>query len=101
MNYNTDGFNNRMNYIHNSNDMNRLKKMGPSNIDNSFARMKVEENKPQVETVNTDKSILTEEIRGNKENFVIRNNNIRNVNARINPNNPVSNVMNKNMFKKF
>jgi len=101
MNYSGDGFNNRSNYIHNSNDVNRLNKMGPSNIDNSFAKMKVRENTPDIQTTNTDKTILKEDARGNKDNFILRNNNMMNANTKVNPNNPVSNAMNKNMFKKF
>ena len=76
MNFNTDGFNNRSNYIHNSNDRNRINKIGPSNIDNSFAKMKIDENKPDIKTVNTDKAILKEEVRGTKENFILRNHNM-------------------------
>lgn len=101
MNFNTDGFNERNNYIHNSNDMNRLNKMGPSNIDSSFAQMKVLENKPNVETANTDTQIIKQEVRGSKENFILRNNNMMNANAKPLSNNPVSNAMNRNMFKKF
>lgn len=96
-----DGFNNRSVYIHNSNDMNRLRKNGPSNFDNSFAQMRAAENRPSVETVNTDKKIIEEEVRGNKENFIIRNNNMRNANASVNPNNPISNAMHRNLFNKF
>ncbi len=101
MNFSTDGFNNRTNYIHNANDRNRLNKMGPSNIDNSFAKMKVEENKPDIKTVNTDSTFIKEEVRGNRDNFVLRNNNMMNVNRKVNPNNPVSNAMNRNRFNKF
>ena len=101
MNFNTDGFNDRTNFIHNSNDKNRLRKMGPSNIDSSFAQMKVSENRPDVTTVNTDKQILTEEARGQRENFILRNNNMMKANTRVNPNNPVNNAMNRNMFKNF
>lgn len=101
MNFNTDGFNERSNYIHNSNDMNRLNKMGSSNIDSSFAQMKINENKPDIETVNTDTVIFKEEVRGAKENFVLRNRNIMNANMKQSSNNPVSNAMNRNMFKKF
>lgn len=100
MNYNTDGFNERTNYIHNSNDMNRLKKEGPSNFDNSFAQMRVDERKNLVETTNQDKVIVTEEVRGNQDNFVLRNNNMRNVNVKPTANNPVSNALNRNMFKR-
>lgn len=96
-----DGFNNRINYIQNSNDMNRLKKNGSKEFDNSFAKMRVAENRPDVETVNADKTISKEEARGKKENFVIRNNNMRNTNASVSPNNPVSNAMNRNLFNKF
>lgn len=99
MNYNTDGFNERTNYIHNSNDINRLKKNGPSNFDNSFAKMRAEEHKSDVETTKQDAVITTEETRGSKDNFVIRNNNMRNANTIPNNNNPVSNALNRNMFK--
>ena len=100
MNFNTDGFNERSIYIHNSNDANRLKQNGTSNIDNSMAKMRVKENKPDVETVNTDKSIYIEETKGNRENFILRNNNLNNFNRPINQNNPVSRAMNNNMFKR-
>ena len=99
MNFNTDGFNERNNYIHNSNDRNRLAKMGPSNIDNSFGKMRSEERRNLVETTNTDTVITTEEVRGSRENFLLRNNNMRNANARPTMNNPVSNALNRNMFK--
>jgi len=101
MNYNTDGFNERRIYINNANDKNKLNKMGPSNIDNSFAKMKVAENKPDIDTVNNDKVIVPEEVRGNRENFLLRNNNMINANRNITQNNPVRDAMNKNMFKKF
>lgn len=101
MNFNTDGFNERMNYINNSNDMNRINRMGPSNSDSSFAQMKINENKPNVETIDTDKVIVCEEAKGNKENFVLRNYNMNNVNRRVNPNNPVNNAMRNNNFKRF
>ena len=101
MKYNTDGFNERNIYIHNQNDKNMLNKTGVSNIDNSFAKMKINENKPDIKTVNSDKQFIKEEAKGNKENFVLRNYNMMNANARVNPNNPVSNAMNKNLFNKF
>lgn len=101
MNFNTDGFNDRSNYIHNSNDMNRLNQAGPSNIDSSFAKMKINENKPDVQTVNTDTAIFKEEVRGARENFVLRNHNMMNANSKPTSSNPVSNAMNRNMFKKF
>ena len=101
MNYNTDGFNNRSVYINNANDANRLRKSGPINSDSSVAQMRINENKPDIKTVNTDKTILKEEVRGSRENFILRNNNINNVNRPINANNPVSNALNRNKFKKF
>ena len=73
-----DGFNERTNYIHNSIDRNRINKMGPSNVDSSFAQMNVNSHKNDVETVDTDKAQVIEEPRGNKENFIIRNKNIMN-----------------------
>lgn len=100
MKFNTDGFNERINYINNSNDMSKLKQNGPNNIDNSFARMRVEERRNMVETTNHDSIIVPKEIRGNKENFLIMNNNINRTNAKPNINNPVSNAINRNMFKR-
>jgi len=101
MNFNTDGFNERTNFINNANDRNRLNKMGPSNSDSSVAKMRIIENRPNIETVNTDKTILKAEARGNKENFLLRNNNMMNVNRKINPNNPVRDALNKKNFNKF
>ena len=101
MNFNTDGFNERTNYIHNANDANRLSKMGPSNLDSSFARMKVDENKPDIKTSDIEKTILEEEVRGARDNFVLRNNNMMNANVKATTNNPVATAMNRNMFKKF
>lgn len=100
MNFKNDGFNERNNYIRNSNDINRLRKNGPSNIDNSFAKMRVLENKPNINTSDHDVKIRVEEVRGNRENFVIRNNNMRNANTKSNSNNPVTQALNRNMFKR-
>ena len=55
MNYNADGFNNRMVYINNANDAKRIK--DNNFIDNSVVQMKLNENKPNVQTVNNDKKI--------------------------------------------
>ena len=101
MNYNTDGFNERNIYIHNSNDMDRLKQNGPSNIDSSFAKMRSEERRGLVETTNNDAVITTEEVRGNKDNFIIRNNAMNNANVKPIPNNPISQAMNRNRFNQF
>jgi len=100
MKFNIDGFNERTNYIHNSNDLNRIKSNGPSNIDNSFAKMRAEERKNLVETTNQDQILVTEEVRGNKENFLLRNNSMRQANIKPTTNNPVSNALNRNMFKR-
>ena len=94
-----DGFNERMNYIHNSNDMNRVKN-NPNNFDNSFAKMRTDERRNLVTTTNQDQVIVTEEVRGNKDNFLIRNNNMNRINAKPNMNNPVSDALNRNMFKR-
>lgn len=99
-NFNTDGFNERTNYIHNANDMNKLRQNGPSNFDNSFAQMKVQENKSDIETAKSEVVFVKKEARGNQENFVIRTNNMRNVNSIPDSNNPVSSAMNRNMFKR-
>ena len=99
MRFNTDGFNERMNYIHNSNDKNKLKNR-INNFDNSFAKMRVDERRNLVETTDQDKISVTEEVRGNKDNFLLRNNNMRQANLTSNPNNPVSNALNRNMFKR-
>ena len=101
MNYNTDGFNERMNYINNSNDVNKLNRTDGSNLDSSVAKMKIAENKPDMQTVNRDKKIEKEYARGDKDNFVLRNKNMMNANKKVNPNNPVSNALNRNMFNKF
>ena len=100
MSFNTDGFNERTNYIHNSNDLNKLKSNGTSNFDNSFAKMRSEERRNIVETTNQDKVLVTEEVRGNKDKFILRNNNMRQANVRSTMDNPVSNALNRNMFKK-
>ncbi len=99
MNFNTDGFNERSNYIHNANDINKLKN-NPNSFDNSFAKMRTEERKGLVETTNTDKVINVEEVKGSKDNFIVRNNNMMNANVKSNQNNPVSNALYRNMFKK-
>ena len=99
MKFNNDGFNERMNFIRNSNDMNRVKN-NPNQFDNSFAKMRTDERKNMVTTTNQDQVIVTEEVRGNKDNFLIRNNNMNRMNAKSNENNPVSDALNRNMFKR-
>lgn len=100
MNFNGDGFNERTNYIHNSNDLNRLKKGESGNFDNSFAQMRVEERKGIVETTNQDKTFISQEVRGKRENFLIRNNNMNRVNTKPTINNPINDALNRNMFKR-
>ena len=62
--------------------------------------MKTEERKDLVETTNRDEIIILEEAKGSRENFLIRNNNLNRVNAKPTMNNPVSNALNKNMFRR-
>lgn len=100
MRFNNDGFNERTTYIRNSNDLNKLRKNGINHLDNSFAQMRTEERRNLVETTNQDQVIVTEEARGNKDNFLIRNNNMNKVNSKPNMDNPVSNVLNRNMFRR-
>ncbi len=99
-NYSTDGFNERTNYIKNSNDINRLKE-NECTFDNSFAKMRTDERKNMVETTDNTNVDNVEETRGNKDNFIVRNNNMMNANSKVNYNNPVQNALNRNMFKKF
>ena len=96
MNFNTDGFNERTNYIHNSNNI----RNNPNSFDNSFAKMRAAERRDLVTTVNQDEKIVVEEARGDKDNFLIRNNNMNRINTKSNLNNPVSNALNRNMFKR-
>ena len=63
MKFNIDGFNERTNYIRNSNNISKLRKMGPSNFDNSFAKMRTEERRGLVQTTNQDKVEVVQEVR--------------------------------------
>ena len=56
MNYNTDGFNERTNFIHNSNDLNRSKS-NPKSFDTSVVEMKISENKADIKTYNKNESL--------------------------------------------
>lgn len=102
--YNIDGFNERTTYIKNANGKRRLSTnamLGKNVIhDSSFAQMKVNENKPDVETVNKDYQEYIEDPRGNKDNFVLRNYNLNHINPQNKPN-PVKDALNRNRFKKF
>ena len=96
--YNIDGFNERTTYIKNANGKRRLNTnamLGKNVIhDSSFAQMKVNENKPDVETVNKDYQEYIEDPRGNKDNFVLRNYNLNHINPQNKPN-PVKDNVNK------
>lgn len=94
MNYNTDGFNERSIYIHNSLDRNKHH----SNFDNSFAQMRALEHKNDVTTVNSDKSFNYIEAKGERENFVLRNNNMRNSLSKPSDSS-ISRALNRTMFK--
>ena len=96
MSFKIDGFNERMNYIKNSNNVRNK----PNRFDNSFGKMRSEERKGLVETANNDQVFVAEEAKGNKDNFIIRNNAINNANHKPSSNNPVRNALNRNMFKK-
>ena len=65
MNYSTDGFNERTNFIHNSNALNATKNKSKA-IDTSVAQMKIIENKSDVKTYNEDSDIKVSE-RGYKD----------------------------------
>ena len=96
-----DGFNERTNYIRNSVDKNNLSKMGPNNIDSSFAQMNVNAHKNDVETVDTDKVEVVPEVQGNKENFVLRNSDILNAQMDMNSSNlnePSVQINNNNLM---
>lgn len=97
MNFNTDGFNERSNYIHNQNDVNRLKMGKSHHYDNSLARMRIAENKPDIKTVNRTISI-TNPTKIDRSNFLLRSSNIRNVAGPRKLNSSIQNTLNKNKF---
>lgn len=101
MAFSNDGFNERNIYIHNSNDMNKLNSNGPSNFDNSFAKMRSEERRDLVETTNKDQTILVDEVTGNKDNFLLRNNAMNNANTIPKENNAINRAMMGNKFNPF
>ena len=96
-----DGFNERNNYIRNSVDANKVNSMGPTNLDSSFAQMNVNAHKNDVETVNTDKIEVVPEVQGNKENFVLRNEDMMNAQENMNAaniNTPNTQMNNNNIM---
>ncbi len=94
MNFSTDGFNERNIYIHNSNDRNNMKNRS---FDNSFAKMRVEENRPNVKTSSNSRDIFGN-IRSDNSNFDLKTNNAKIVRTSLN--NCSKNIFNKNLFKK-
>lgn len=96
-----DGFNERNTFIRRSNDMNKLRKNGPSKFDNSFAKMRTEERRGIVKTTNSNMCIKPlEDVRGVKDNFVVQNSHINNFNRSVNKNNRVTNALNRNRFNR-
>lgn len=81
MSYNIDGFNERNTFIRNSNDMNKISN-NHNHFDNSFAKMRSEERRNLVTTANSNNISKPIDTRGNKDNFVILNNRINNLNNR-------------------
>lgn len=100
MNYNTDGFNERSIYIHNANDKNKLGNNN-SNNNNSLVQMKINENKTDIKTVNNDKIFYSSEVKGNKDNFIVRNTNMNNSNPMAKNNNFKNNNMLNNNLNRF
>ena len=93
--HNIDGFSERRLAFLNSND----KRKSLPKTDSSFAEMMIKENSSDVKTTSHDFASIQEEVRGNRENFVVRNFKINNAN--IQPkSNPVSDALNRNRFKK-
>ncbi len=93
-----NGFNERTNYIHNGNDKN--KSFQP--FDNSFAQMRTEEHKTDVQTSQGDKKNREhpiEEVRGTRDKFIIRNNNMNMANKAPSMNDPVFRALRNNSFK--
>lgn len=91
--FNIDGFNERSNYIHNSNDLRNIK--NHKAYDNSFAQMKIRENSPDIKTTEKEVTNYFQSPSGDKENFVIRNYNINHINQNSKP------INNNNRFKKI
>ena len=93
-----DGFNNRKIFVMNANNERFNNKSG--NFDNSLAKMN-SERRGLVQTTNSSEPLKPiEEVRGNKENFIIRNNNMNNFGKKPNKDNYVSRALNNNNYKK-
>lgn len=82
-NFNTDGFNERNNYIRNSVDSNMLKKNPMKSLDNSLAKMRIDENQPDIKSydskgnVNDNIVITKEAMIGNIERAKMNLNNFK------------------------
>lgn len=82
-NFNTDGFNERNNYIRNSVDSNMLKKNPMKSLDNSLAKMRIDENRPDIKSydskgnVNDNIVITKESMIGNIERAKMNLNNLK------------------------
>lgn len=102
--YNVDGFNERTMFIKNSNNrrvLNTNKKMNNmTNFNSSFAKMKISENKPDIETAKREDQNYIDQVRGNKDNFVLQNYNLNHF-SDLKEQNSVSDALNRNRFKKF
>lgn len=95
-NYSTDGFNERSNFIHNSNDKKRLSNMN-SNYDNSLVGMRIKENMPDVKTSSSDNVTINNYDKMDKT--ILNNAKMNNLN-KPNLDNPVSRALN-NRFNNF
>ena len=96
-----DGFENRRAFINKSREMNNLKKNGPSNFDNSFAKRRSEERRGLVQTTDSSMNVKPlEEVRGTRDNFVVQNSHVNNFNRPTNQNSRVIDALNNNRFKR-
>ncbi len=98
MNNATDGFNERIVYIQNSNGQNNLSN-NSIDFDNSYAKMKADERgfNSNIKTTGEDKVFTTVQARGEKENFVVVNTKVENVNSTPSPNDPVKVARERNV----
>lgn len=94
-----DGFNNRKLYVMNANNS-RFNNNKSGKFDNSLAKMN-SERRNLVQTADSSSTLKPiEDVRGNRENFVIQNNHISNFGKKVPDNNYVSRALNNNRFKK-
>ena len=80
MNYNTDGFNERNVYIHNSLDRNRINNSKPVHYDNSLTKMIMDDNKPDIHTAEQEYDSSNAEIKQTEiDNKLLRDINLNNM----------------------